>query len=224
VLLFTATLTTTPTATSTQTSTPTVTPTRGPVFLPIVFGPLPTPTTVVVNGGFENGLTGWQSGGQLGASADTNPADAHSDSESVLLGNPTYNANCGNGGIPVDSAYVSQIVTLPNVSAITLTFWYHMYTQDWTGSDLNQPKYDSFSVGIGSPSEIGGVFYAGNTNLQAAKLCNGPLLDLHWNEGTVDLSRYRGQTITLYFANWNSGTSFWNTYTYLDDVAISSSN
>jgi hypothetical protein len=50
------------------------------------------------------------------------------------------------------------------------------------------------------------------------------LHDLGWRQGSFDLSAYRGQTIRVRFANFNTGGSTndpgLNTYTYVDDVMV----
>jgi len=175
----------------------------------------------LLNGGFESGLVDWATGGALTVSVNSNPTNVHSGSQSALLGNPAYNSNCSNGGIPVGVAYVSQQVTVPNTPTPTLTFWYRLYTQDWTGPDPTHPAYDSFGVFINGQDSAHAVFYDGNPDPTKATQCNGPILDLGWKQGSVSLATYRGTTITLYFTTTNEGSTFWNTYTYLADVAIS---
>jgi hypothetical protein len=195
---------------------PTATPTLAPTATPTS-----VPTSIVQNGTFENGLTGWTTGGgALPVTWDNNPTDAHSGSGSALLGSPTYDGNCGAGGVPIGGAIASQTIVVPNATTVTLTFWYHTFTQDWTGPNPNLPIYDAFSMGIGTPSESHGLYYDGNPSQSAATICDQPIMDLGWRQHSVDLSSYAGQTITIYFANWNGSTSYWNTYTYLDDVAI----
>jgi hypothetical protein len=141
-------------------------------------------------------------------------------SASALLGNPSYNTNCSNGGIPTDIAYVAQTITLPSSPHQTLTLSYRIFTQDWTGPDIKSPAYDSFGVYVNGLGPTNAVFYDGNPTATAATKCDGPILDLGWRTATVDLSQFAGQTITLYFVDENGGSTFWNTYTYLDGVAI----
>jgi hypothetical protein len=220
LLLLTPTFTNTPTATATltasatPTNTATATPIPLPIFLPVVFIP-----PVVVNGGFEDGLSGWQTGGVLPVGPNSDPLGVHSGSGSALLGDPSFggSAFCA-GGVPVGNAYISQTIAVPSVSNPTLTFWYRIFTQDWMGPDPNHPKYDWFGVYVGAMDDSHPHFYDGNPNV-TIPACNTPL-DLGFRQGSIDLTAYRGQQITIYFANWNEGSGYFNTYTYVDDVAV----
>jgi hypothetical protein len=139
LLPLTATFTNTPTATATWTASPTPTNTATvppPIFLPAVLVP-----PVVVNGGFEDGLSGWQVGGVLPVGPNSDPLGVHSGSGSALLGGPSFGAPafCA-GGVPVGNASISQTIAIPDVPNPTLTFWYRIFTQDWMGPDPTHPK------------------------------------------------------------------------------------
>jgi hypothetical protein len=201
-------------------------PTTISVFGPLAYLPFVTWQKALLNGDFEQGLANWQTGGGLHATGDAPVSVSsqyyYSGSQSVVVGDPALTASC-NGGIPEAVAYISQSVTIPSTSHPTLTFWYRIFTQDWTGPDPNNPVYDAFTVSVNGSQETkngGALFVAGNPPpSSSATGCSG-ILDMGWRQGSVDLGSYKGQTVTLYFNDWNEGSTSLNTYTYLDDVAI----
>jgi hypothetical protein len=121
---------------------------------------------------------------------------------------------------------VSQQVTVPDTTNPTLTFWYDIWTQDWTGVDSQHPtpRYDVFAVSLDESTYGSWLFDDGASSPNSSSAgCN--LDHLGWKEGTVSLSPYKGQVVTVYFSNWNwdetgNTTGYYNTYTYLDDVAV----
>jgi hypothetical protein len=115
----------------------------------------------------------------------------------------------------------------PNLAGPTLTFYYRIFTEDWTGPDPNHPKYDSFDVGINRIDDAHTLRHYGKPDVNKGGC--GSLNDLGWQAGTpLDLSAYRGQAITIDFATTMrgidapdcGGLTCLNSYTYLDDVAI----
>ena len=125
-----------------------------------------------------------------------------------------------NGGIPIGQAWISQSITVPNTVHPTVSFWYWIYTQDWTGPSLFAPAYDFFGVFVNNIDVQTFTFFAdGNTSVGAATGCNPPL-SLGWKQKSVDLTPYKGTTITLFFATTNGGSNSFNTYTYLDAVVL----
>lgn len=76
----------------------------------------PSPSNLIVNGGFENGLTGWTLAGTPTPGLSSN---AHSGAHSALLGQvqPAFGSFADN--------QISQTVDLPaGASPITLSYWY----------------------------------------------------------------------------------------------------
>jgi len=45
-------------------------------------------------------------------------------------------------------------------------------------------------------------------------------IDLGWREGTLDLKLYAGRTVEVCFDNTTRVDTFYNTWTYLDDVRL----
>jgi hypothetical protein len=176
-------------------------------------------TNGIANGGFEAGLASWQTGGPLGASLVQGASLAHSGNNAVSIGSASFSASC-NGSVPVGNGYISQQVAISNLPNPTLTFWYRIFTQDWTGPDPNNPTYDWFGVYVNSIDAAHSVFLDGNPSEAQAPGCSNPILDLGWRQGTVNLQSYAGQSVTLYFVIWNEPDPVFNTYAYLDDVAL----
>jgi hypothetical protein len=184
----------------------------------------PAPTAIQ-NGGFDQGLASWTTGGVLGASW-VSDGGYPSGGGAALLGSPAWNAACL-GGIPVGNGYIAQTISVPNLPNPTLTFSYHIYTQDWTGSvDLSTaPPFDYFGVyalgaGMSGLNDASHLFYDGNTIQANGTGCTTPY-DMGWKSSPpLSLSQFEGQTVTLYFAVWNGSDNDYNTYVYVDDVAV----
>jgi hypothetical protein len=181
---------------------------------------------IVFNGGFDSGLDYWTTGGALGASWVANTG-SNNGGGAALLGSPAWNAACL-GGIPVGNGYIAQTITVPNQPNPTLTFFYHIYTQDWTGStDLRSaPPFDYFGVyalgaGMSGLDDASHLFYDGNTVQSNGPGCTTPYDMGLKRSPPLSLSQFKGQTVTLYFAVWNGGDSYYNTYVYVDDVTVS---
>lgn len=179
------------------------------VYLPFVmrnYSPYPCPW--LVNGGFEDGWTGWTHGGALDQSVS--PDDPHSGHSSVLLGRLDYVCT---GSVPAGSAWVEQTFWVP-YTASQLTFWYNLFTQD--KNPAHDDTRDIFEVKIDGKQ----VYWDMNTTEPTR--CGTPI-NPGWKEpktGPIDLTPYRGSCITLLFENWNRPHGSYNTWTYIDDVRI----
>jgi uncharacterized repeat protein (TIGR01451 family) len=175
------------------------------LYLPVVVRNYPIPS--MVNGGFEDGWTGWVHGGELSQSIGC--TNARLENCSALLGNPNYKCE---GDVPTGSAWVEQAVLVPNTTSPDLYFWYNIFTQDHDSSLSGQ--YDSFDV------RINGILVFRDANTSDSYGCNVPTKDLGWKIREVDLTAYRGQSITIRFENWSRADGWYNTWTYVDDVRI----
>lgn len=177
---------------------------RAMLYLPVIVRGWPLPD--IVNGGFENGWTGWAHGGEL--SQTITSANRHLGSFSALLGNPAY--ACQNG-VPIGSAWMEQAFGVPDTTHPTLSFWYNIFTQDinpYLGEGL-----DSFDV------RINGALLFRDARRTGPFGCDPQVpTDLGWRNGQVDLSAYRGQQIRIRFENRNQPDRFYNTWTFVDDV------
>jgi len=153
-----------------------------------------------VNGDFERKLECWQSGGQLAQSARCEEGQCY-----VILGSPDYRCK---GGVPVGEAWVRQPFQVPQVTSPTLSLKYRIFSYD-----LNE--YDFFQVSInGKP-----VGQYGNTDWEKSD-CDRRVWDSGWRSAEFGLSAYSGQTITVTLHNVNGTHEWWNTWSYVDDVAI----
>src|SRR5579859_7332616 len=193
--------TTTPSPTTTTTPSPTGTPVPSPTS---TNPPTPTPTTqptstpppgnsLIQNGGFESGPTGWTYGGS--PSPKRGKTQAHSGSYSLKVG--------GSSGQTGDStAY--QMVTIPaSVRHANLSFYY------WPASN------DSSTYGW---QEADVIDSSGNVLQQ---LFVNTTDDRVWIQMTFDLSQYAGQTIGIQFLDHeDSGGGAYYTYMYVDDVSL----
>ncbi len=220
---------TTPTPTPTPTRTPTATPTPtrtaapGPRFVylpmlvkarPITPTPTPTPTFTatpgLVNGGFESGLTGWSSGGSY-AQPQVRTDVVRSGSRSAVLGNPdeacTNSTNQRRG-----DSWISQVFYVPNTNAPQLTVWYRLFSWD-SNTELND-AFDRFDIWLNNSHIHRDANRDGNYG------CGRPPTDLGWKRFTYNLSAYRGQQVTLKLSNVVWPDEAYNTWTYVDDIAI----
>jgi len=122
-------------------------------------------------------------------------------------------------GAAVGTSMVCQTISVPaaqDMPAPVLFFRYRVLTYDVIWGPNTHKYYDSFDVGIASPGSIEPtyVFTDGNRSIE------GKLLDLGWREGSIDLRPYAGQTVRVCLSNITREDSFWNTWTFVDDVRL----
>src|SRR5215469_2656167 len=153
----------------------------------------------VNNGGFENGLTGWTTGGVAPPTVTT--TQFHSGSSSALLGtvSPAQEAN--------GDSSLTQAVTIPPTGTTTLSFWYRPSTTDdiCSGSSCT---FDSQEAQIQTTTgqTLASVFKS-NSNSQT------------WTQVNFDMTPYAGQNVVLYFNVHQDGKTD-PTWIYLDDVSL----
>ncbi|MEM2703309.1 MAG: choice-of-anchor J domain-containing protein [Candidatus Bathyarchaeia archaeon] len=156
-------------------------------------------TSIIGNGGFENGNAYWTVGGpgdHMVTSEDHNWG-----SYSMLLGFK-YHDNVVDGR---DYAY--QLITVPSgLTTVKLSFWYHLFTED-------SVSYDWFAVYV---APVGGdpvlKFKKGGLNY--------PGLEVYgWEQVVIDISAYVGQSIYIYFEVANMYDTAYKTWCYVDDVS-----
>ncbi len=163
-------------------------------------GPAPLDTAktdetgnVVSNPGFESGsLSPWTSCGSV-AGPKISSVQAHSGTESALVGSIAKPEVNGTEGI-------CQTVTVP--AGATLSFWVYEGTDD-TIRYVDQ-EADVLST---SGSQLAQLY-------AEATSTNG------WVEKTFGLSAYAGQTVQLYFGIKGNGYASDYVYLYLDDVSL----
>jgi len=162
----------------------------------------------IINGGFEDGWTGWTHGGELAQTiTSTEPYTGHF---SALLGYPGYVCQ---DGVPIGSAWVEQVIDVPSTAHPRLYFGYRIVTQDI--NPYLKDEYDSFDVRIN-----GNVpFRKANTTLPYG-CAPQEKRDLGWQSGEIDLTRYAGNSVVIRFLNRNSPDKWYNTWTFVDDVRL----
>ena len=155
----------------------------------------------VINGGFENGLTGWTTGGVAPPTVST--VQYHSGSASALLGTVAPETE------PLGASTLTQTVTIPSSGQTSLSFWY------WPGSTASLCSgsncvgdWQEAQIQSTSGQTLASVFKS-NSNSQT------------WTQVTVDMTPYVGQNVVLYF-NVHQDSSFPadDTWMYVDDVSL----
>jgi TolB protein len=217
----TATATRTPTPTATRTPTPTAT--RTPTSTATVSQPPVTPSACyegLTNGGFETSA-GWsiRSNPVLAAYVTT---PVHSGARSMRTGIPTGGANVAS------YSPIEQAVTFPALlSSARLSFWrYNVYGGAGAAASAGEPL-DVRSL-PGTEAELAAAaplasdfFYViailpdGSINWLLTESVNAP----SWRQASVDVSRFRGQTIRFQFGTYNTGSGGISR-TYVDDIAL----
>ncbi len=184
------------------------------IFLPLTLRNYPV---IIKNGDFEIGdFTGWQHGGALDQSVE--PDEPHNGTYSALLGNPSY----ANDAVPEGNAWIYQTFEVPDDGTPVLSFWYRIFTYDVISSATYGCCYDYLDVVLedASGNTLEHLLRDGFTGPWLPNTLN----DLGWRNFTFDLDVYRGRTIRVRFANFNTGGPTddprFNTYTYLDDITV----
>jgi hypothetical protein len=191
------------------------------------------------NGDFESKWLGWKIGSDglpvsLIDAHPFNPESGGTDASipnggySILLGDTSY--PCDSKGVPLGSARIEKVITIPDVSAggsVKLEFDYAIFSQD---ASTDAAYYDGFEVYVLSKTSTSLKFWDGNLNklgLDCSKWWRVPGTENSrsgqtdgWATGTIDLNAFQGETITISFQNHNRLDGWYNTYTYLDDVRM----
>ncbi len=183
--------------TPTPTSVPSPTPTNPPT-------PTPTPTpppALIQNGGFEKGRTPWQESSSGGYEMVDN-SNAHSGQYSAYF--------CGYPGC---DDRIWQTFTVPtSFTKITITYWWYSDTNKAT-----KQRLDFFNSRLQTTS--GAIIHTfpqrDNTNVTNAWVQMTFTFD-----AISDLSKYKGQQVTLFFQGTND-KGYQPTDFFIDDVVVS---
>ncbi len=203
----------TPTATATATSKPPDPPPPPPPTSqpPPTNTPTPNCTERIVNGGFENN-SGWQ--------ININEYPAAYSSAVVHAGSWAMRTGIVN---PADNRYsyssIQQAVTIPDSAGnVTLRFWLHPLTTGSAAARLDPPPIIPTSsesdIQLSDDAQMVLLYnHAGQHTLLFQRQNTG------WSYHEINLTAYRGQTVTLYFGVYNNG---WGGITamYVDDVSL----
>lgn len=203
----------TPTPTETATATPTATPTGSATATPT---PSPTPgrcVNVIVNGGFENN-SGWQLNNTV------YPAG--------IVTFPVFSgARALRAGIvhPPDNIYsyssAQQMVFIPaGPPSVTLTFQLFATTTGALAAQLTPPPVVPTSpldrAQLADDAQM--VLLFDSSGRQHVLLFQRQWYG-NWQQHRIDLTRFRGQAVTLYFGVFNNGTGG-VTGMYVDEVSV----
>lgn len=187
----------------------------------------------IENGDFSRNLAGWSLGNsQLDVFAVARTNHEGQTSAMALLGNPSYADVNPNGQVPIGAGQVIQTIRLPSqselpgVTSLKLSFWYNIWTCDSIVDRNGNGPYDSFDVTLTVDGTATRVLRDGNSDPYT--ICyyppDNPALtsaqNLGWRQATIDLSAYKGKSVTLTFANWNRADHNLNTWTYVDSVTL----
>ena len=180
--------------------------------------------------GFETGaFVGWDSGGVLPRNIVTHPVPPpagippNGGTYAAALGSSSYGNACSSPTVPVGQAYIRAYTYVPTGGTPYLRFDYRVLSYDWMETRTGQP-WERLEV------QINGTVLAryGNPNQINLELCR--LHDSDWRQAEFDLSAYAGKNILLTFftvaqrepdaAGAPPGMSYYNTYSYLDNIRI----
>ena len=197
------------TPTPTPTTVPSPTPTSTPLPSPTI-PPTPTPTltpapppAIIQNGGFEKGQAPWQESSSGGYQMVDN-SNVHSGQNSAYF--------CGYSGC---DDRIWQTFTVPtNFNKITITYWWYSDTNKTTNK-----CYDYFNSGIKTTANATGYIrsFQNDCNLKVTNTWVSKSYEL--TQG--DLSKYRGQQVTLFFHGTNAPNQYQPTDFFIDDVVVS---
>ena len=159
---------------------------------------------LVLNGGFENGLTSWTPGGATRPTAISAPV--HSGAGAALLGTAQPAVE------PLGESDLAQTITVPATGTTTLSFWYRPSTADQLCSGAAcQYDWQEAQIRNTSGTTLASVFKS-NSNSQT------------WTQVTYNLTPYAGQNVVLWFNVHQDGSSPPDdTWMYLDDVSVTNS-
>jgi hypothetical protein len=152
------------------------------------------PHDIVTNGGFESGQSGWNIDANVPPPV-IDGSNPHSGTKAVLLGslNPPE---------PLGDAQISQVLTVPNGTGATLTFWEWPKTQDTVTFDQQYVRVTPISP-------------AGPT----VALLNEARNDQTYVQRSIDMSQFAGMTVLLTFGVHQDGFGD-ITAMYIDDVSL----
>jgi hypothetical protein len=155
----------------------------------------------VTDGDFENGLTGWTTGGQVPPAATG--VQVHSGTGAAVLG--TVQPAPTSGG----DSNLSQTVAIPPTGTTTLTFWYRPSTADdiCSGSGCAY-DWQEAQVQNTAGATLASIFKS-NSNSQT------------WTKVTFDMTQFAGQNVMLWFnVHQDASANPDDTWMYLDDVTL----
>jgi hypothetical protein len=149
-------------------------------------------SSVVTNGGFESGFSGWTVSGSPAPIIVTGSGNVHGGSQAAQLGSTTASST--------GDSTLTQTVTVPSGTS-TLTFW---YSPRCRGSlSVNQVQVQIRNT-------------AGTKLATVLRVCT---YSTTWTPVTFDMSPYAGQTVVLWFSAHDGNKRKLGSF-LLDDVSL----
>lgn len=168
--------------------------TSSTVSLTVSNTPNPTPTELIINGGFENGAANWV--GSTGTIGTWTSQPAAEGKKSAWMG--------GNGSAVTESLY--QQITIPaSATSASLNFMLHIDTAETTTNNA----YDKMTVSVLNSAGSTLKTLATYSNLNKAS---------GYQQRSFDLSAYKGQTIRVRFSETED--AYLQTSFSLDKVSV----
>lgn len=147
---------------------------------------------LVQNGGFEQGAAGWQTFSAQGYDLISN-FNPHTGSLGAYM-----------GGVNNADDRLSQALTLPAGTTLTLKAWWYLATAETAGT------FDTLTIALTA---------ADGTPLSTLATLGNTALPGQWAELTFDLTAYAGQSVVLRFAARTDQDLI--SEFYLDDIRLS---
>lgn len=119
--------------------------------------------------------------------------------------------------MPIGSAWMEQSFAVPDTNAPQLTFSYRIVTYD-VATDRDGRRYDGLQVTVNGME----MLWEGNQQSGTSQRRH----DLGWRDHSINLASWRGERVTVRFANWNGIEASApeadrnNTWTYVDQVEV----
>ena len=164
----------------------------------------------LINGNFENGMTGWTAGSPVGEHhiADVGPTSIINPSNNAfILGSDTKSIN------GIDTLF--QTVALPASASSTLSFSYRFLSHDTADFD----KFTVNLIGTSGSTIFENIINIGNLETSIFDFDSG------WQTVSRGINYLAGQTFKLLFTLIDVGetdeSSEYNSYVYLDNIKLS---
>jgi phospholipase C len=151
---------------------------------------------VILNGGFENGMSPWTLVGSGRGSAQIVSGVAHSGTYSAFMGTTAQPSVNGLHG-------VAQSVVIPTGGV--LMFWYQ-------GGSNDTPQYADQEADL--TDSVGRLVY---------RCWKGLVNTTTWTQQSCDVSAFAGRTLNVTFGVNDNGYASAYVYLYVDDVSLSGS-
>ncbi len=175
------------------------------------------PASIVTNPGFEQGDAGWAMGGELASTIASGTDDAGTPvtpfgNFAMQLGDPSLGA-ASTGGLTTGSAWVEQTFRVPDTRGARAVFMRRLVTHE----PITSGEGDTLTEGDTLDVHVDGERIArvgAPTDHEA-----GTAFDAGWAETAINVSRWRGQEITLRIELAQPNDTY-NSWAWIDRVGV----